>query len=280
MKNRLFISLLPLETERLIIRKTSIEDIELLLKMDKQKETQKFLGGIKNKSREDRLAFLKKREKKFTKGKASSLTVCLKDGTQIGFTQLDIDENNNSACIRFIYDLDYCNKGYCTEACKKLLEIGFKKLELNRIYAETIDGNISSERVLEKLGFQLECVRRKAAYMKNVNEYKNMLDYSILSSEYENQKYDKHGKTALALSFVSIIVVLLAFAISGGSFSSNDRGIIWLFVVGYYIFLGIPILIASIILGSKGLKSNNPEPAYLSFVVNVAKVIFYVLWLY
>ena len=57
MKNKLFISLLPFETERLIIRKTSIEDVDLILKMDKQEITQKYLGGIKEKSKEERIVF-------------------------------------------------------------------------------------------------------------------------------------------------------------------------------------------------------------------------------
>ena len=64
MKNKLFISLLPLETERLIIRKTSIEDVNMILKMDKQEETQKYLGGIKNKTREERITFIEKKLEK------------------------------------------------------------------------------------------------------------------------------------------------------------------------------------------------------------------------
>lgn len=60
-KNEMFIKLLPLETKRLIIRPTSTEDIDLILKMDKQVETQIYLGGTKNKSKEERLSFLEKK---------------------------------------------------------------------------------------------------------------------------------------------------------------------------------------------------------------------------
>ncbi len=58
MKNQEFINLLPLETNRLIIRPVQIEDVDLLLKMDKQEITQKYLGGIKDRTREERVAFL------------------------------------------------------------------------------------------------------------------------------------------------------------------------------------------------------------------------------
>ena len=51
MKNKLLLDLLPIETERLIIKNTTIEDVDLLLKMDKQEETQKYLGGIKKQNK-------------------------------------------------------------------------------------------------------------------------------------------------------------------------------------------------------------------------------------
>lgn len=62
MKNKLFLSFLPLSTKRLIIRLTSTNDIDLILKMDKQEDTQKYLGGLKNKTREERIIFLKEKE--------------------------------------------------------------------------------------------------------------------------------------------------------------------------------------------------------------------------
>ncbi len=153
MKNKLFISLLPFETKRLIIRKTSIKDVNMLLKMDKQVETQKYLGGIKNKTREERIEFIKNKLSKYDKGLAGQLTVCLKDGTQIGFIGLTIDEEKNIGEIGYIFDYDYCNRGYCTEACQKLLEIGFNQIYLKCICAETDERNESSKKVLERLGF-------------------------------------------------------------------------------------------------------------------------------
>ena len=167
-KNELFLKMLPQETERLIIRRCNICDVDMLLKMDHQEETQKFLGGIKNKTREERIAFLKK--------KVRMLTVCLKDNTPIGFTGLSVDDNNCGK-IGYIFDYDYWNNGYCTEACRKLLDIGFNKLNLDKVVADTVTSNNSSKRVLEKLGFKLDRVR----------EDTNFVDYSIKNSEYKNR---------------------------------------------------------------------------------------------
>jgi ribosomal-protein-alanine N-acetyltransferase len=161
MKNKL-LDFLPLETDRLIIIPTSINDIDLILKMDKQEVTQKFLGGIKHKTKEERIEFLKK--------KTNSLTICLKDNTKIGFIDFKIN-NDNSAVLSYIFDYDYCNQGYCTESCQLLIDIAFKKLNINKIYADTIKDNESSKRVLDKLNFK---------YIGTRNEDNNiLLEYEL-----------------------------------------------------------------------------------------------------
>ena len=171
MKKNMIDFLLPIETDRLIIRKTSIDDIDLIMKMDKQEITQRFLGGIKNKTREERISFLERNN--------CSLTVCLKDNTPIGFIGLKVDDNKNEGELSYIFDYDYCNKGYCTECCKSLIEIGFNELNLDKIYADTVKGNSSSIRVLEKLNFK---------YMGNRKEDNiEFLDYCILKKDYNNK---------------------------------------------------------------------------------------------
>lgn len=138
---------LPLNTERLLIRNTTIDDIDLLLKLDKQEVTQQYLGGIKIKGREKRLSFIKKKINSDT----CTMTVCL-NKVSIGFIEFNIE--NDKAEISYIFDYDYTNNGYCTEAVKKLIEVSFDKLKLREIYAEINPLNISSKKVLEKLGFK------------------------------------------------------------------------------------------------------------------------------
>ncbi|HCO68108.1 MAG TPA: N-acetyltransferase [Dysgonomonas sp.] len=82
------------------------------------------------------------------------------------------------------YDLQksYWNKGYITEALKAVIHFGFYSLEINRIEAEVMQGNVSSERVLEKLGFTKEGILRQ--WMLWNNSYYDMSMYSLLKSEY------------------------------------------------------------------------------------------------
>ena len=134
--------LLPIYTERLKLIETSVDDIDLILKMDKQEETQLFLGGIKNKSREERLDFLSR--------KKNSLTVLL-DNKRIGFVGLKV--NDDKAEVSYIFDSDYTGNGYCSEVVKKLIDVAFNKLNVNKLYAYTKEDNVSSIKVLTKNGF-------------------------------------------------------------------------------------------------------------------------------
>ncbi len=182
MKNKLFISMLPLKTERLIIRIPNSNDVDLMLKMDKQEETQKFLGGIKNRSRKERAELIKAKEEKNKSGYASLLTVCLLDGTPIGFTGLSINEELNCGKLSYLYDYDFTNKGYCTEACHILIDTAFNTLKLEKVCADFVDGNIASMRVLKKLGFKLIGSRKEDVLFH---------DYELLINDYKISKNHK-----------------------------------------------------------------------------------------
>ena len=84
--------------------------------------------------------------------------------------------NNNIAkgfilIIRKISSYNYSNNGYCTEICKKIVDIGFNILNLDKINADTNINNISSIKVLEKVGFKKT---------KQINE--EFIQYSIIKT--------------------------------------------------------------------------------------------------
>lgn len=83
------------------------------------------------------------------------------------------------------YDLqtEYWNNGYITEALKTVIDFGFRKLEINRIEAEVMQGNIVSEKVLEKLNFKNEGVLREWMFW-NERHY-DMTMFSLLKTDYD-----------------------------------------------------------------------------------------------
>ena len=83
---------------------------------------------------------------------------------------------------------------------------------------------------------------------------------------------NESGYIALYLSLALVAVIIFCYIFSGGSFSEQDDGFIWFFA-GMYLVIGeLPVTIASIIFGIKGLKNENKIPSYASFVINVIKI--------
>ena len=139
------IDYVPVKTNRLLLKQTSRDDIELILKMDKQEDTQLFLGGIKDKTREERLLFLDKKNKI-----KNSLTVLI-GNIPIGFAELTI--LGNVAEVSYIFDSDYTGNGYCSEVIAKLVEIAFEDIKLDKLYAYCKKDNFASQKVLLKNSF-------------------------------------------------------------------------------------------------------------------------------
>ncbi|HEV8283866.1 MAG TPA: GNAT family N-acetyltransferase [Chitinophagaceae bacterium] len=80
----------------------------------------------------------------------------------IGFT-LKEDVYRKNAEIGYFIAEEYWGKGVATEAVKQIVDYIQKNFEIVRVYAEVFEYNKSSMKVLEKNGFYLECIRKKAA---------------------------------------------------------------------------------------------------------------------
>lgn len=85
--------------------------------------------------------------------------------------------------IGYCYNRLYWGQGYATEAAAALLDLGFHKLELHRIYATCRPENIGSARVMQKLGMTYEGHLRGHMYHKE--KWMDSYQYSILEDEYK-----------------------------------------------------------------------------------------------
>jgi RimJ/RimL family protein N-acetyltransferase len=84
----------------------------------------------------------------------------------VGYNQISRSPNGASFAfsIGIIVVLDYRKQGYGTEAQKLLTEYLFSTFPIMRVEAETDAGNEAERRALEKAGFELEGVLRKAQW--------------------------------------------------------------------------------------------------------------------
>ena len=85
----------------------------------------------------------------------------------IGFQTLT-DDFRHSAALGYWLGKPFWGRGIMTNAVKATTAYGFETLGLIRIYARVHKGNDASARVLEKAGYELEGLLRKATLKQGV----------------------------------------------------------------------------------------------------------------
>ena len=74
---------------------------------------------------------------------------------------------NNEYNLGYILNPKYHNKGYCTEACRAVIDYGFSVLKANRVRAACNPLNTPSWRVMEKAGLKKEGFFKKRFHIRN-----------------------------------------------------------------------------------------------------------------
>jgi RimJ/RimL family protein N-acetyltransferase len=102
--------------------------------------------------------------------------------TVAGAVTLVIAPQHARAELGYWIGLPFWNRGYCTEAARAVIELGFRTLGLHRIQARHLTRNPASGRVMQKLGMTLEGVHRHAL-CKN-DRFEDLAVYAILADEW------------------------------------------------------------------------------------------------
>lgn len=112
-----------------------------------------------------------------------AFAITLRDSEEmIGAGEINIrDYTNRVGEIAYIVNPQYWGKGFATEVAKLLIGYGFTHLNLHRIVATCDPRNISSSRVLEKVGFVKEGRMREDLLIKD--GWRDSLLYSILEQD-------------------------------------------------------------------------------------------------
>ena len=110
-----------LETERLILRKFTEDDLEALFLILKDEEVNKFLPWYPMKDLEETKKFYEERyAAKYAQPQAYDYAICLKkDNYPIGYIKVDMEEHHD-----FGYGLrkEFWHRGIITEACMALID--------------------------------------------------------------------------------------------------------------------------------------------------------------
>jgi [ribosomal protein S5]-alanine N-acetyltransferase len=94
-----------------------------------------------------------------------------------------VDNYHSRAEIGYDLRRDHWGRGVATDAARAILTFGFISLDLHRVEAQTIADNHASVRLLQRLGFQLEGVRRDHSWEED-GSFHDSAVYGLLRHEF------------------------------------------------------------------------------------------------
>ncbi|GBD91270.1 ribosomal-protein-serine acetyltransferase [bacterium BMS3Abin04] len=178
-----------LETERLILRKFTYDDLNDISEYASNPEITKYVQWEAHRSKTETLEFLNIVVEMYIKHRPAPWGIELKEEKKIigtiGFTKIFPEEF--SCEVGYTLSQNYWNRGLMTEALKKILEYGFDVMDLNSIIAHCIVENEQSAKVLLKSGMNYVKTVKGNLMVKG-----NMVDvklFSLSKKEFKLLKY-------------------------------------------------------------------------------------------
>lgn len=174
-----------IETQRLILRELEETDTQEVHKYASDTEVTKYVpfGPNTLKQTEEFVRMCIKYQYQKDRVDFELAVIEKKDSKLIGACGLHIsDREYREGWIGYSLNKMCWGNGYGTDIAKTLLDIGFSQLKLHRIYATCHPDNLSSEKILQKIGMKKEGYLRKHIWSKG--SWRDSLLYAILENEY------------------------------------------------------------------------------------------------
>jgi RimJ/RimL family protein N-acetyltransferase len=175
-----------LESERLLLRPFAPDDFDALFAMHSHPEVTRWLPwGPRD--RDEVRAVLEKKLHGSTldeDGDALSFAVVLKPSKEVigdGSLWL-VSAEHRLGEVGYLFHPDHYGRGYATETTRLLLQLAFDEFRLHRVVGRLEPRNISSARVLEKVGMRLEAHFVENELIKG--EWQSELVYAMLEREW------------------------------------------------------------------------------------------------
>ncbi|OIV41020.1 GNAT family N-acetyltransferase [Flavobacterium johnsoniae] len=171
-----------LETDRLLLRRITNDDVNEVFELRSNPETMKFIPRPLVKNNEDALEHIAMIEEKIETNLGINWGITLKDNPRllgiIGYYRLQPE--NYRAEIGYMLLPEFHGKGIIPEAVSTLIKFGFENLKLHSIEAVIDPENYASEKVLQKCGFVKEAHLKEAEFYEGV--FLDKVIYSLLNN--------------------------------------------------------------------------------------------------
>lgn len=182
--------MMMIETERLLLKPYTDQMADDVFEVVSKKEIADTMLMIPHPYPRKQLdAWLLYLQKSFELGNAFEYAVFAKaqPDRYIGNCGLvSVSQTHQSGEVGYFIDPTEWGKGYATEACLKLVDIGFTVHGLNRLFGRCLVRNPASRKVLENSGMAFEGRFKQEFRMNGVYEDTDYL--AILATDYNSKK--------------------------------------------------------------------------------------------
>ncbi|WP_247233390.1 GNAT family N-acetyltransferase [Telluribacter sp. SYSU D00476] len=175
----------PLETERLILRNYTKEDLPYVHSLRAEPLVWKYSTITTTSSLADARVYLEDVLDKYAHHACGFQALFDKStGQYIGEAGvMAFNTAGRKAVIGYNLLPDFWHKGYATEIVNALVVYLFGKIHVERVEALAVESNVASRKVLTKSGFVLEGVLRNYACIDS--RFVNVCMYSMIRADYE-----------------------------------------------------------------------------------------------
>ncbi len=144
-----------LQTERLLIRETTLEDVDEFYELYKDPEMTRYMEGLFENPEDEKRYQKDYIEKVYGLMGFGIWTVVRKeDGKVIGRAGFSIRNGFDEIELGFLIGKKYQRQGYAFEACSAILEYGKNMLSFDKVQTLVKADNAVSIHICEKLGFK------------------------------------------------------------------------------------------------------------------------------
>jgi len=179
---------LPIETDRLTLRRYVETDYDDLLKLQSNDDVTRFLL-YESKTPEqvrDALAVRLADAPMDTDGQALTLAVILREtGQHLGEVTLFVTSvEHRGGEIGFVFHPEFHGRGFAAEASAELLRLGFAELGMHRIIGRLDARNSGSAALLQRLGLRQEAHFVSNEFLKG--EWTDELVFALLADDWKS----------------------------------------------------------------------------------------------
>ena len=180
-----FSRLPTLETPRLLLRPVTLKDAADIYHYSKDPLVAEHVLWDAHENIHQTRAYIRYILRQYKNGEPSSFAIVEKASRKVIGTigYMWVSQDNASGEVGYSLSRAHWNRGYMTEALKKVIAFGFEELHLNRIEAQHETTNPASGRVMEKAGMRPEGVLRARVF--NKGKFMDVSLYSILRNEWK-----------------------------------------------------------------------------------------------